>query len=75
MNLTFRPETQTKQYVAVVRSRWGRFRVFTTGDERYYLFDSLDAHGCSTGLQFPVKKSDLRPDVRRALRHGCGVRR
>ena len=63
---------QVKQYVAVVRSRWCRFRVFATGDARWYLFDQLDEHGCSTTLQFPVKKSDLKPEIRRALAHGWG---
>jgi hypothetical protein len=62
-----------KQYVAVVRSRWGqRFRVFKTGDDRWYLFDPLDKDDCSTCSQFPVLKSSLRSDIRRALSHGVG---
>lgn len=69
----FAPELQVKQYVAVVRSARGiRFRVFETGDARYYLFDPLDAHDCSYCNSFPVLKKDLRPDIRRALRHGWG---
>jgi hypothetical protein len=63
-----------KKYVAVVRSpvTGVRFRVFTTGDDRYYLFDALDPRGCSWGLQFPVLKKSLRRDIARALRHGWG---
>jgi hypothetical protein len=63
---------QVKQYVAVVRGQHGRFRVFETGDARFYLFDQIDAAGSSTCLQFPVLKRDLVPVVRRALRHGYG---
>ena len=62
-----------KQYVAVVRSRSGlRFRVFETGDPQFYLFDPLDRYDCSCCNAFPVRKSDLRPEIRRALRHGWG---
>ncbi len=67
-----RPEMQVKQYVATVRSRCCRFRVFETGCTRFYLFCQLDAFGCDTGLQFPVAKASLRPEVRRALAHGSG---
>ncbi len=57
---------------AVVRSRVTgvRFRVFTTGDDRYYLFDPLDEHDCSRCMSFPVLKADLKPEIRRALRQG-----
>lgn len=63
-----------KQYVAQVRSRTGQyFRVFQTGEEKYYLFDPLDGKdGCSRCNGFPVVKRDLRPDLRRALAHGWG---
>jgi hypothetical protein len=62
-----------KQYVAVVKSRTGqRFRVFETGDPKFYLFDPLDKDDCSGCIQFPVRKADLRPDIRRALSHGYG---
>lgn len=62
-----------KQYVAVVRNARGRrLRVFKTGDEKFYLFDPLDEHDCSLCNAFPVRKADLRPDIRRALSHGYG---
>lgn len=68
-----------KQYVAdIVRERGG-FTVFTTGDSRYYLFSAFTHSGGETptkfytGLQFPVKKTDLRPHVRRALNNGVGL--
>lgn len=68
------PELGVKQYVAVIRSpRTGqRFRVFTTGSDRHYIFDPIDAHGCSYCVGFPVLKADLEPEIRRALRHGWG---
>ncbi len=64
----------TKQYVAVVcNERGGRFMVFKTGDEKYYLFSQLYPDSLiATGLQFPVKKMDLRKDIRVALSHGWG---
>lgn len=62
-----------KQYVAVVRSCRCRFRVFTTGDPRYYLFDRLmEETSISSGCPFPVLKADLSPAIRRALAHGWG---
>ena len=67
------PELGVKQYVAVVANGWGqRFRVFTTGDPKFYLFDPIDEHGCSLCMGFPVRKSDLRKDLRSALAHGWG---
>ena len=66
---------QVKQYVAVVQNRRGsRFMVFRTGDDRWYLFAQLyPGPGLiQTGLQFPVEKSNLRDDIRRALAHGWG---
>jgi len=64
----FAPEMMAKQYVAVVAGALSRFRVFTTGDDRYYLFEPLDV----AMPPFPVAKADLRDDVRSALRHGWG---
>jgi hypothetical protein len=63
---------QVKQYVAEVNSRFCRFRVFTTGDAQWYLFCALDPSGYDHGLHVPVRKIDLRTDVRHALRHGWG---
>ena len=51
------PRMMVKQYVAVVRSRFCRFMVFRTGDEKYYLFCPLDRDGCQSTWQFPVKIS------------------
>jgi hypothetical protein len=72
LNEVFSPALQVKQFVAVVRSRWCRFMVFKTGHEQHYLFAQLDSYGCQTGLQFPVLKADLLPEIRRALSHGFG---
>ncbi len=65
---------QVKQYVAVVKNRWGnRFMVFRTGDDKFYLFQPVDADLCATSLPgFPVEKKRLVPDMKRALAHGWG---
>ena len=64
-----------KQYVSRLRSpaTGVRFNVFETGDPKFYLFDPLDEYGCSTCMQFPVRKAELKPEYRRALRHGWGT--
>jgi hypothetical protein len=69
---SFRPEYQVKQFVAVVQGEHGRFMVLATGSDRHYLFCQLDPSGCQTGLQFPVLRADLQPDIRAALAHGWG---
>lgn len=67
---------QVKQYVTEVETATSLFRVFNTGDEKYYLFVQVNPKTkCNTGLQFPVLKSRLRKDVGRMLRNGCGWRR
>lgn len=61
-----------KQYLGeYVRSDGRRFRVFATGDDRFFLFDPLDRHGCSLCCQFPVRKARLPRRMRGALNHGC----
>jgi hypothetical protein len=61
-----------KQYVAVVQSSTGRrFMVFETGDAKYYFFMPI-FDGCLSTCGFPVLKSRLQPDIKRALRHGWG---
>lgn len=64
----FAPEWQVKQFVAEVNGALSRFRVFTTGSDRYYMFQPLDV----AMEPFPVLKTDLRDDVRSALRNGWG---
>jgi len=62
-----------QQFVAeVINARGQRFRVYRTGDDRFYLFDPLDAAGCSRCCAFPVAKRRLRDDIRRALANGVG---
>ena len=65
---------QVQRYVAVVKNRRGRqFMVFRTGDTKWYLFQPVDADLCATSLPaFPVEKSRLRTDMKRALAHGWG---
>lgn len=65
----FLPELQTKQFVAEVNGDFGsRWRVFTTGSDKHYLFVCVQ----DSDRQRPVLKADLRDDVRRALAHGYG---
>lgn len=50
---------------------WGtpsQFRVFRCGDDKWLLFDPIDSYGCSILQQFPVKRADLKPHVRRTFR-------
>jgi hypothetical protein len=70
-----RPVTayMVKQFVArMQRSDGQRFNVFTTGDDRYYLFDPIDAHGCSYGGAWPILRKRLPTPWRRALARGQG---
>lgn len=65
----FAPEIQTKQFIAEVNGAFNfRFRVFSTGSDRHYLFVCVQ----NPDFQFPVLKSHLRPEVRRALANGVG---
>jgi hypothetical protein len=66
------PCLMVKQFVAVVQGPFCKMMVFETGDPSRYLFSQLDPGGCQTGLQWPVRKADLRPDIRSALAHGWG---
>ena len=62
-------ELMVKQYVGRIKSKTGTtFQVFESGDPAYYVFDPLDERGCSGCAQFPVKKTDLKDDVRKYLR-------
>lgn len=65
----FLPELQVKQFVAEVNGAFGsRWRVFNTGSGRYYLFVLVQ----NAGIAKTVLKSDLKPEVRRALARGVG---
>jgi len=47
--------------------------VFTTGDPKYYLFSPVDNNGINTGVSpFPVLKSNLQNDIKKALAKGRG---
>jgi len=59
-----------KQYVGKVRGRFGVFRVFETGDARFYIFCQVDDNDCDIGRMFPVRKSELRDEVKWALARG-----
>lgn len=63
-----------KQFVARIKSpKTGqRFNVFNSGDPKYYLFDPIDKHDCSLCCAFPVRKTELKAEYKRALAHGWG---
>lgn len=66
---------QVKQYVGEVRSPRGLiWKVFTTGDAWYYLFDLQDPTGTYSMCQHvPVRKTELRREIRSALANGCRI--
>lgn len=65
----FLPELQVMKFVAELDGAFGsRWRVFTTGSARHYLFVLVQ-----NPLIFKaVLKSELQPAVRSALAHGHG---
>lgn len=67
-------ELGVKQYVTIIQNpRTGtKFMVFETGNPKYYLFQQLDPQGFATQLQIPVLKTELKPEYRKALKHGYG---
>lgn len=67
MKTAFARELMVKQFVGDLHTPRGVFRVFETGDEKFYLFDPLDPFGCSGCIGFPVRKTDLKPAIRRLL--------
>lgn len=61
------------QYVAEVQGPFCRFTVLKSGDPKFYIFDPLHPdYGTSMCMSFPVRKADLRDDLRRALANGWG---
>lgn len=65
----FPPELQVKQFVAEVNGSHGfRWRVFTTGSDRHYLFSCVQ----NPAFCVPVEKARLQPGIRSALAHGWG---
>lgn len=68
--MAYDPRMMIKQFVGELKGRFCRFRVFETGNPKYYLFCALDPHGCDHGLHIPIKKTDLKYEVRRALKGG-----
>jgi len=73
MNMKMDIRYQVKQYVAEIKLETTSFRVFKTGDERFFLFAQVNPKTeCDTGLQIPVEKSRLKRDILRALNNGWG---
>lgn len=60
-------------FVAVIQNDTGlRFNVYTTGDKAWYLFKPLGPDNCEGILDFPVRKSQLKTNIRDMLAAGCG---
>lgn len=54
---------------------WGTpidYRVFRCGDDKWFLFDPLDRHGCSLCQQYPIERKRLERNIRRAFTSGDG---
>jgi hypothetical protein len=65
----FPPELQVKQFVAELNGAHGfRWRVFTTGSDRHYLFSCVQ----NPDFCIAVLKAELKDEVRSALAHGYG---
>lgn len=65
----FPPELQVKKFVAELNGAHGfRWRVFTTGSDRHYLFSCVQ----NQAFCIPVLKADLKDEIRSALAHGWG---
>lgn len=65
----FAPECQVKQFVAEVNGAFGsRWRVFETGSSKHWLFVLVQ----NPEITRPTLKTDVNPEVARALRHGWG---
>jgi len=56
-----------KQWVCEIQGPFCKFRVFTTGDAKHYLFAALDEKGIDWGLHIPVRKTDLSPWARKYI--------
>jgi hypothetical protein len=61
------------RHIGIVRTSYADFRVFKTGDPKYYLFCMLDKNGCDTGIHHPILKTRLKNEVKSALANGCGI--
>lgn len=62
-----------KQFVAcVANGRGEKFLVFRTGDDTRYLFRPVGPGSTLSTLSFPVRKADLRPEIRRMLANASG---
>jgi len=65
----FPPELQVMKFVAELNGAFGsRWRVFTTGSSRHYLFVLAQ----NPLVYKAVLRSELQPAVRSALAHGYG---
>ena len=70
----FHKSFQVKQYIAEVYSKRNGFKVFRTGDPKFYLFCQMDKTGCDAGLHIPVLKRRLQRNIARGLANGWGYK-
>jgi hypothetical protein len=69
----FSPILQVKQYLTrLVRANGDAFDVFATGDPKWILLRPVIGHtngqgGYHGGIDLPVKRMDLKPEIRRMI--------
>jgi len=53
---------QVKQFLGVITNPKNgiKFNIYAVGDPKYVLFRVLTPYGCEGGIEFPVKRSDLK---------------
>ena len=52
-------EMMVKRYICEIPGPHCRFRVYETGNPKFYLFCVIDVYGCDHGLHYPIQKSNL----------------
>ena len=64
-----------KQFCGEIHTPTAHFRVFQSGDDKFFVFDPIDQYGCSYCNAFAVRKSDLKPEIRAGLNKGYSMTR
>lgn len=64
-----------KQFVGEIRGPYCQFRVFETGDSKFYLFCALDENGIDHSLHIPVAKRRLSAWAKKSISRCRGRRR
>jgi hypothetical protein len=66
---------QVKHYIGEVTDAHGQtFTVLESGNPKFYVFTPHSSPGVMSTMQIPVRKTDLKPEIRKALAHGMSYR-